>query len=135
VETIAYRSDRRKGQVELKDFLILFTTIIFLAVFVIVRFSYIGQIMNRGKAKRTIQEILVKEKQFRKDHGRYGTLDEIGFVNPFPNNAVEFLVSSLNEYSIVAKENSLFDSFGDAIPGNEYFIGYANGAIEYGKRQ
>ena len=64
---------------------------------------------------------------------RYGSLSNIGFLNPFRDNLVEFSISTKKGLLIKAQESHNLDPFGDNSPGNEYYIGYSNGSIEYNR--
>ena len=130
-----YGIGQKENRIELKEFIILFVTITLLAIFAIERFSWAQKMTNKARAKQHIAKIIQLEKEYKRDHNKYGSLSEIGFVNPFNDNAVIFVISFQNGFIIQAKENPLFDSFGDKVPGNEYFIGYANGSIEYNRKQ
>jgi hypothetical protein len=134
LKNLEFREEIKRTKIEFKEFLVLFVTISLLIFFAIHRFSFATKMVNKEKAKRTVGQIIGLEKQFEKEHGRYGTLSEIGFSNPFRDNSVEFNISFVNGFIVQAKENPLFDSFGDNISGNEYFIGYPNGAVEYNRK-
>jgi hypothetical protein len=132
---IVYKSESRGARVELKEFLVIFLTIAILSVLAIERFGLAKQREAKRKVEKTVANIIRLERSFNRDHGRYGTLAETGFVNPFPDNSVEFTISfDQNGFFVQASENPLVDTFGDKIPGNEYFVGYANGSIEYNKK-
>jgi Tfp pilus assembly protein PilE len=132
---IVYKSESQGIRIELKEFLVIFLTIAILSVLAIERFTLAKQRSAKRRAEKTVAEIIRLERAFNRDHGCFGTLTESGFVNPFCDNSVEFTVSfDQNGFFVQASENLLMDTFGDKIPGNEYFVGYANGSIEYNKK-
>lgn len=133
---IIYKSETRSYKIELKEFLVIFLTIGILAVLTIERFSIARQRAAKKVVEKTVISVIKLEKAFNRDHGRFGSLTEIGFVNPFPDNSIEFTTSSdENGFFVQASENEMVDAFGDKIPGNEYFVGYSSGSIEYNKKR
>jgi hypothetical protein len=122
-----------------KEFAVIFCTLALLVFFIIARFSLAGFTKTRGQTKYEMKKILQKELSFYQYNNRYGTFEEIGFINPFPYNTVEFsLISELEpqsrEIKIKAEEVENRDAFGDGVPGNQYFVIDKNGAIaEYKK--
>ncbi|MFH0921295.1 MAG: hypothetical protein V1913_13160 [Fibrobacterota bacterium] len=129
-----YKGDIRKGRIELKEFLVLFLCVAILTFFAVERIGSAKKRAAREEARKTVASIIVLQKRFSQEHGRYGNLSEIGFANPFHDNSVEYKLNLENEFVITAKESPCIDSYGDNLPGNEYFIGYPNGAIEYNKK-
>jgi hypothetical protein len=129
-----YKGDSRKGRIELKEFLVLFVTVALLTFFTVERVGMAGKRSARDLARKTVATIIAKQKLFYKENGRYGSPTEIGFVNPFHDKSVEFVINLESEFVITAREAEQIDAFGDNIPGNEYFIGDATGSIEYNKK-
>ncbi len=131
----AFKNINPRPRIELKEFLVVFLTVAILFILSLERFSIAEERVNKRKAEKTVLTIIHLEKAFGKEHGRFGSLSEIGFVSPFSNNVVEFSVSiDQSGFFVQATENPLIDAFGDKIPGNEYFVGYSNGSIEYNKK-
>lgn len=132
---IIYKSETRSYRIELKEFLVIFLTIGILSVLAIERFGIAKQRATKRTVEKTVASIIRLEKMFNRDHGRFGALAEAGFVNPFSDNSVEFNISfDETGFFVQASENPLIDAFGDKTPGNEYFVGYSNGSIEYNKK-
>lgn len=131
---LPYRIGLKQKRIDFKEFIILFITVTLLAIFAIERFSLARKMSTKAKAKQNVAKIIQLEKEYRREHNKYGSLSEIGFANPFNDNSVIFMISFQNGFIIQAKENPLFDSYGDKIPGNEYFLGYASGSIEYNRK-
>jgi hypothetical protein len=134
VTTTVYKGESRKGRIELKEFLVLFFSVALLTFFAAERIGIANKRAARDNAHKTVATIIVKEKQFNLDHGRYWNLTEIGFTSPFHDNSVEYELNLENDFVITAREATLVDAFGDNLPGNEYYIGYPNGSIEYNKK-
>jgi hypothetical protein len=128
-----FRNDVKKGRLEFKEFVILFVTFLLLCFFTIERFSYAVKRSTRKRAEIQVASIISRQNAYKRTHEHYGTLEEIGFLNPFSDNSVVFILSFDNGFIIQAKENLQFDSFGDGVAGNEYFIGYSSGVIEYNR--
>jgi hypothetical protein len=136
VATMPYKAEVRGPRIELKEFLVIFLSIAILSVLAIERFGIARQRAAKRKAEKTVANIIKLERLYNRDNGRYGSLSEIGFVNTFSDNSVEFSIAFDQEgYHVQAIENALIDAFGDKIPGDEYFVGYSNGSIEYNRKR
>lgn len=128
-----FRTDIKQHRLEFKEFIIIFLTFLLLCFFSIERFESAGKRAVRKRAQIQVAEIVSRQNAYKRQHERYGTLEEIGFINPFSDNSIVFILSYDKGFVIQAKENIQYDSFGDGNPGNEYFIGYPNGLIEYNR--
>jgi hypothetical protein len=122
-----------------REFAIIFFTLALLAFFTIARFSLARYTTTKGKTKYEMKKILQSELSFYQYNNRYGTFEEIGFINPFAYNTVEFsLISELEpqsrEIKIKAEEVENRDAYGDGVPGNQYFIIDKNGTITENKK-
>jgi hypothetical protein len=132
---LAYKTESRGPRIEFKDFIIIFATFAILIVLAIERVSIARQRVTKYKVEKTVAHIIKLERSFYHEQGRFGALTETGFENPFLDNSVEFVISTDPKgFFVQASENPLIDAFGDGIPGNEYFVGYANGSIEYNRK-
>ncbi|OGS36249.1 MAG: hypothetical protein A2293_12050 [Elusimicrobia bacterium RIFOXYB2_FULL_49_7] len=126
-----YKNEQKGPRLTAGEFIVLFVTFLLLAFFSIERFGHALKRSARKQAEISVAEIVSREHRFFETHARYGSLDEINFNNPFSDNSVVFVLSIEDDFVIQAKENIQFDAFGDNTPGNEYFIGYPNGTVEY----
>lgn len=130
-----YKTETRGSRFELRDFVVIFLTLAILGVLAIARFSTVRSLVVKKEVEIAIGKIISLEKNFGRDRGRYGSLTEIGFANPFADNRVEFSIAlDPSGFVVQAIEHPLIDAFGDKIPGNQYYIGYSNGTIEFNKK-
>ena len=130
---------KKSNTLEGREFVVIFFTIALLAFFMIARFSLARYTSARGKNNYVLKKIFQQEANFFLYNNRYGTFEEIGFINPFPYNTVEFsLISELEpqsrEIKIKAEEVENRDAFGDGIPGNQYFVIDKNASITEHKK-
>jgi hypothetical protein len=130
------QTDYQSTRLTFKDFFVIFFTVSLLVIVVILRYSESDFMEAKSKTERAVLKSIALEKIFKANNGRYGQLSEIGFVTPFKDNRVFFSVSTEdNDFVIKAEEAQTVDAFGDKIAGNEYYIGYSNGACEYNRRK
>jgi hypothetical protein len=135
------RVEERKhsSTLDAREFVVIFLTLALLCFFIVARFSLARYTTTRGKTKYELKKILQKELNFYQYNNRYGTFEEIGFINPFPYNTVEFsLISELEpqsrEIKIKAEEVENRDAFGDGVPGNQFFVIDKNGTVAENKK-
>jgi len=130
------QTDYQSARLNFRDFFIIFFTVSILVIIVILRYSESEFMEAKSKTERAVLKSIALEKSFHTNSGRYGQLSEIGFVTPFKDNRVIFSVSTEDgDFVIKAEEALTVDAFGDKIAGNEYYIGYSNGACEYNRRK
>ncbi len=129
------QTDFQPARLTFGDFFLIFITVAVLVFLVIFRYSESDYMESKTKTEKAVLKIIALEKRYKRDFGKYGQISDIGFVNPFKDNRVVFSVNlEESEFIVKAIEAPTVDAFGDKIAGNEYYVGYSNGACEYNKR-